>query len=187
MDFKNTQKVSIILFLCLIFYFTLFAQENKGIIQGRFIDEEGIGMSDLEVTLSGPNIVTKNTNTNSSGEYRFLFLPIGEYSITAMHRGFFTVNIGNITIKSDEPVRVTAKIGSDGKIIEYIVEPISEIQKPESGEQKPQSDGIGLIEVTKAIGALMGAVAAGFGIYFGFKKLKLANKQSRTGNSDSGD
>jgi hypothetical protein len=70
----------------------LLAQRTTGSIVGTVRDGSGAVLPGVTVSLTGPNIVgTQTATTNEDGDYRFLNLPPGEYSVTFALSGFRTV------------------------------------------------------------------------------------------------
>jgi protocatechuate 3,4-dioxygenase beta subunit len=55
---------------------------NKGSIGGSVTDEVGEPLSDVVLTLTKPDGSTVTTVTDSNGEYTFVGLPPGNYTVT---------------------------------------------------------------------------------------------------------
>ena len=66
---------------------TLAAQTNSGNVQGRLIDEQGSPIAGGTVTLQG-SAAPQQTGTDAQGDFRFLQVPPGSYSVTAAAPGF---------------------------------------------------------------------------------------------------
>src|SRR5712692_9070532 len=67
------------------------AQQTLGGITGTVTDSSGGIVADATVTLIGDQTkLTRSQNTNSSGSYLFVNLPIGAYTLTFTHAGFQT-------------------------------------------------------------------------------------------------
>jgi hypothetical protein len=68
------------------------AQTTTGTIQGTIVDEKGGTVPDANVEVKNLDTnLSKTTTTTSSGEYQFLALPPGRYSVTVSKSGFATV------------------------------------------------------------------------------------------------
>ena len=73
----------------------LAAQDSTqtGVISGRVMDQGGEPLPGVAVTLSSPALIQKTQSaiTSTSGTYRFVLLPIGDYEITFELAGFKTL------------------------------------------------------------------------------------------------
>src|SRR5262249_45228527 len=78
------------------------AQQITGSITGSVIDPTGAAVSGVAVKLtnSGTGVV-QSTTTNSSGDFRFLLLPSGIYSLDATMSGFKTFRREGIVVEVD--------------------------------------------------------------------------------------
>ena len=68
----------------------LAAQSQTGNVQGRLLDEHGAPVPGGTATLQGP-AAPRQTNVDAQGQFRFLQLPPGTYSVTVAAPGFATV------------------------------------------------------------------------------------------------
>ena len=67
------------------------AQETTADIQGYVKDQSGGGVPNSTVELTGTALIgSKKGRTDSSGYYRFSYLPPGEYTLTVSAAGFRT-------------------------------------------------------------------------------------------------
>src|SRR5437879_7491177 len=83
------------------------AQQITGSITGTVTDPTGASVSGVAVKLtnSGTGVV-QSTATNSSGDFRFLLLPSGIYSLDATMSGFKTFRREGIVVEVDRSVAV---------------------------------------------------------------------------------
>ncbi|MDH5385724.1 MAG: carboxypeptidase-like regulatory domain-containing protein, partial [Candidatus Aminicenantes bacterium] len=74
------------LLLSVFLFTTLLAAQDTlqtGNISGKVIDEEGIPLPGVEVTITSEALIkgTQSAITTAGGAYRFVFLPVGNYSV----------------------------------------------------------------------------------------------------------
>src|SRR6266581_2753065 len=73
------------------------AQQTLGGITGTVTDSSGAVVANATVTLVGDQTkLTRTQNTNGSGTYLFVNLPIGPYTLTITQAGFETQKIPSI-------------------------------------------------------------------------------------------
>jgi len=97
---RSIRKVALALvagFLILTAGVSLAQSVQSGNVYGRVADEQGAPLPGVTVTLSGVG-PTVTSVTGTTGDYRFLNLAPGTYSITHSLQGFATVNRGNVTV-----------------------------------------------------------------------------------------
>ena len=89
---KLVQTLCIIAVLILLFAGVLPAQEFTGNINGRISDASGALLPGVTVTLKSPAVQgARNAVTDETGNYRFILLPPGTYSVTYELPGFKTL------------------------------------------------------------------------------------------------
>ncbi|MGH8761068.1 MAG: carboxypeptidase regulatory-like domain-containing protein, partial [Burkholderiales bacterium] len=71
--------------------------EAKGSLYGKAVDEQGGVLPGTAVTLTGVG-ATQSQVTNAQGEYRFINLAPGNYTVTLALAGFTTVNHENVAV-----------------------------------------------------------------------------------------
>src|SRR5580704_3295856 len=82
--------------LCTVPLFGPFAhaQQTLGGLTGTVTDTTGSSVPDASVQIvSDQTKLTRTAQTNDTGVYAFVDLPIGSYTISVTHIGFLTVNI----------------------------------------------------------------------------------------------
>jgi len=98
---KKTDLKIIILVLCFSFLFcgSLLAIET-GEIQGRVIDETGMGLPAVEITAKSPSLQGQRTVFSSKdGKFHFPLLPVGNYTLSFKLEGFATVVQENVKVR----------------------------------------------------------------------------------------
>jgi hypothetical protein len=115
-----TRLVQCILLLFLFSSIAGYGQAGRGAINGSITDQTGAIIPGAKVTLlNKANGVTVHTTTNSSGNYAFISLNPGVYSITANEKGFVTIVHDDVTVTVDQTttVNLTLQIGSVSNVI----------------------------------------------------------------------
>src|SRR5438309_11952173 len=94
---------------------TGFAQTITGAITGTVVGPTGSAVPNVTITATntGTNIKT-DTKTNESGVYNLLFLPVGNYTITAEAQGFKRSTLGPFRLEQNQTARVdiTMEVGA---------------------------------------------------------------------------
>jgi flagellar basal body rod protein FlgB len=77
------------------------AIEQYGILSGTVVDESGVGLPGVEVTISGPALMgTRTTLTKTDGNYRIAQLNVGtNYQVTFQLKGFKKVTKKDVRIE----------------------------------------------------------------------------------------
>lgn len=104
-------------------------QARRGNIYGKIIDEEGTPLPGVAVTLTSDAGISRTTIASENGQYRFINLPQGNYTIRAELSGFGTAGRGNIFIYSGSSVSIdlslaTADIDETGGIRQPSIQPV---------------------------------------------------------------
>jgi hypothetical protein len=102
------------------------AQITTGSIQGTVVDEKGGAVPDASVEVKNFDTnLTKMTTTGSEGQYQFLALPPGRYSVTIAKSGFATIVEQNavLTVGQTMSLPVTVKVSAAAEQIEVTAEP----------------------------------------------------------------
>ncbi len=111
----------VVVSLCLACSPLLLAQGTGGRILGRVADASGAVLTGVKVTaVNDATGVTRETQTNASGDYSFPEVPVGTYSLTFDMAGFKT-NVGKgITVELNQVVTFNSilQIGETKEVIE---------------------------------------------------------------------
>jgi hypothetical protein len=105
----------------------LLAQQTLGGITGEVTDSSGSVIQNADVTITGEQTgLTRTVKSNGSGEYQFVNLPIGTYTLTYTAEGFQVQSTPHITVQADRTATVNAslKAGSKGQTIEVDASPL---------------------------------------------------------------
>ncbi len=103
------------------------AQQTLGGLTGTVTDTSGASVPATTVTIvSDQTKLTRTANTNETGVYSFVDLPIGNYTITFTHSGFLTTNIPSIQVQANRTVTVNAalKIGEVTQTVTVVETPL---------------------------------------------------------------
>ncbi len=128
-----------VLLLCLLITSGLAsAQTITGAITGTVMDPSGSVIPNVKVaaTNTATNISTE-AQTNESGVYNLLFLPIGDYNLTASAQGFKKSSIGPFRLDGSQTARVDVKleIGDTTQVVEVTgVAPILQTETTQTGD-----------------------------------------------------
>jgi hypothetical protein len=70
-----------------------------GVIQGKVVDDDGVALPGVMVTVEGPALIgTQTAYTGSDGSFRVPLLPRGDYTVTFALQGFATLVNENIEV-----------------------------------------------------------------------------------------
>jgi hypothetical protein len=109
--------VFLLLFSTLCFNRNVWAQAETttGSIQGTVVDEKGGAVPDASVEVKNLDTnLSKTTTTGSEGQYQFLALPPGRYTVTIAKAGFATIVEQNavLTVGQTMSLPVTVKVSA---------------------------------------------------------------------------
>ncbi len=111
----------VVMSLCLACSPLMLAQGTGGRILGRVADASGAVLTGVKVTATNDATgVSRETQTNASGDYSFPEVPVGTYSLTFDMAGFKT-NVGKgITVELNQIVTFnsTLQIGETKEVVE---------------------------------------------------------------------
>ena len=105
----------------------LFAQQTLGGITGEVTDSSGSVIPNATVTIVGEQTgLTRTVQSSGSGEYLFVNLPIGSYTLTYTADGFDSQSTPHISVQADRTATVNAKLkaGSKATTIEVDASPL---------------------------------------------------------------
>src|SRR5262245_57093682 len=108
------------LFLALLVSATVFAQGERGALNGIITDQNGAVVAGVEVVATNieTNIETKTTTTDA-GVYRLSSLPSGKYKITVRANGFQTAVLNDVNLFVAQTLTVDIKLTA-GQVSEQI-------------------------------------------------------------------
>jgi len=87
------------------------AQQTVGGIRGTVTDQSGALVPETVVTVVGDETqLTRSKRTNAEGEYEFVDLPIGTYTLTFKHDGFLTDTVPTIPVQANRTATVNASL-----------------------------------------------------------------------------
>ena len=89
---------------------SLLAQQTLGGITGEVTDSSGSVIPNADVTIVGEQTgLTRTVKSNGTGEYLFVNLPIGTYTLTYTAEGFEVQSTPHITVQADRTATVDRK------------------------------------------------------------------------------
>jgi hypothetical protein len=94
-------------------------------LRGAVTDPSGSAIAGAQVVLASPESKTERTVTTSDqGEYQFLFLPPGTYTLTVSAKGFQRSQITGLQLLVNTPATINAqlKVGTASEVIEVTSE-----------------------------------------------------------------
>ncbi len=106
---------------------TLPAQQTLGGITGTVTDASGGVIPNATVTVVGEQTsLTRTVQTNGTGSYTFVNLPIGTYTLTYTATGFDVQKTQNIAVQADRTATVNAalKVGQTTTTVEVEASPL---------------------------------------------------------------
>lgn len=109
---RPISKTLLVAFFCaLAGILTATAQTITGAFTGTLTDQTGAVVPNVKVvaTNTGTNLQYTAT-TNDSGVYNLLFLPVGQYSLTAEAQGFKKSQLGPFRLEVNQVARVDVKL-----------------------------------------------------------------------------
>jgi len=87
---------------------------QTGAIRGVIKDKEGNPLPGVNVTLTSPSLLGSMSDmTRESGEYRFLYLPPGTYSIVTNLQGFQTIKREQIIVRVGMTVTINLEMSEE--------------------------------------------------------------------------
>jgi len=116
----------------------LFSQTTTASVNGTVTDSSGAVAPNVKVTATnvGTN-VAYSANTNDSGVYNLLFLPVGQYSVSTEKQGFKKTVLGPFTLEVNQIARVdiALQVGETTQSVEITgVAPILQTESTATGD-----------------------------------------------------
>ncbi len=94
------KKIFLFGFILLFISFKIFCQQTNGNIQGRVIDESGLGKSNVNILLFGTTIQgNRGTTSDADGYFRLLAVPPGIYSLSISYLTSIPLEINDVLVK----------------------------------------------------------------------------------------
>ncbi|PYX04206.1 MAG: hypothetical protein DMG85_18275 [Acidobacteria bacterium] len=119
---KSRSAARWLVFLCCFMGSTLlFAQSTGGRILGRVADPTGAVLSGVKVTLTNEATdISRDVQTNSSGDYVLVEVPPGVYDVQFEHKGFKKNLQKGVTVDVNQIVTVntTMQLGAAQEVVE---------------------------------------------------------------------
>ena len=112
---KTTYKSLIIAIIVIAFLRTGFGQDFRGGISGRLVDpsESVIAAAEITATEQATGIVHK-TKTSTAGEYNFVDLPVGSYTVSTSVQGFNPLKVSGIPVDAGNIYGLPLKVSVVG-------------------------------------------------------------------------
>ncbi len=127
MRYLSTRRyafAALAIFVALIMSFTLSAraqsQAGSGQVVGTTYDSSGSTVPDAKVALASKALaISRETMTNQEGQYLFVLVPIGHYSVTFTKTGFKTYKVDvEVTVGAAVTVNATLALGEVSQVVE---------------------------------------------------------------------
>jgi len=117
-------RTSLLALVLLMIPCLVFAQETtSGTIEGTVTDTGGAPLSGVTVTLTSAQ-GTKSELTDAMGQFRFKYLPAGDYEVRASMSGYTTLDHPSVTVNLGARVRVNMTLKSgDMETVEVVGAP----------------------------------------------------------------
>jgi hypothetical protein len=95
-----------------LFAFSAFAQTYRGNLDGVATDASGAVLQGATLTLSSPSTgLTRAAVSSAKGDFLFVDLPVGIYTLTISDPGFQTKKIDNIEVAVSKTTDITVQLG----------------------------------------------------------------------------
>ncbi|HKC85974.1 MAG TPA: carboxypeptidase-like regulatory domain-containing protein, partial [Blastocatellia bacterium] len=129
------------------------AQEFRGSITGRVVDNSGAAVAHANVTVTNAATNTSSsTTTNGDGDYTALYLTPGSYSVTVEATGFKKATRQNIEIRVGDKLQIdlqlevgnvsdTINVTSDAPLLETNTPSAGQVVDQRRIQELPLSDG----------------------------------------------
>jgi hypothetical protein len=109
-ELRCRSQITFVAFVVIAFAGALRAQGTADIV-GTVTDNTGAVVPKAKVTVKNLDTsLTRTTETNSSGDYAFPLLPVGNYSVTVELSGFKTFTNPQLTLATGDRARVDAQM-----------------------------------------------------------------------------
>ncbi len=115
----------LVLSLCLICSTLMSAQSTGGRILGRVADSSGAVLAKVKVTATNEATgISRETQTNDSGDYVFPEVPVGTYTLSFDSSGFKNLVRKGVTLQVNQVItlNMTMQIGASKEVVEVTSE-----------------------------------------------------------------
>ena len=117
---------------------TSYAQTITGAITGTVTDQTGAVVPNVKVTATNQATnLTTTVNTNESGIYNLLFLPVGSYRVNAEASGFKSASLGPFTLEVNQTARldIPLQVGQTTETVEVTTAaPVLQTESASTGD-----------------------------------------------------
>jgi hypothetical protein len=116
------------LLLALVFPCSLFAQTGTTSLRGVVLDKSGAAIVGARVAIKSPELsLERSTTTGSAGQYEFLALPPGTYTLSVQKESFQKYLQNNLQLLVNSPTTqdVTLQVGSSTETVEVSAEAVT--------------------------------------------------------------
>jgi len=96
------------------------AQEATGRVAGTVYDQTGAVVPGVHIVVTNTAThIARDTTTDKSGSYQILSLPIGDYTVSADHKGFTPVTTSASTLEINQTLKIDIKlqVGSETQTV----------------------------------------------------------------------
>src|SRR5262252_3282003 len=115
---KYMNKSLMLAVTLLLFAASALAQTSRGTVSGIVSDPTGAVVTGATITLTNDQTgVSRTTNTNGEGLYRFEAVDPGSYSLKIAASGFGNVNKTNIVVSANQVAQVDAQLALGGQTL----------------------------------------------------------------------
>ncbi len=114
-------RVPFVLFFCLVCSTLLIAQSTGGRILGRVSDASGAIVAGVKINLTNDATgANRDATTSESGDYVFVEVPPGQYSVRFEQQGFSSNLRKGVTVEINQVVtlNVTMQVGQTKEVVE---------------------------------------------------------------------
>src|SRR5580698_9723690 len=125
---SNRTIVASLIFVFLLSFNSLSAQEVTGTILGRIADSSGAVVPGAKITITNTDrgAVQRIVTTNKSGDYSAPQLPIGKYMVTVEASGFKKISETGITLNVNDELTFneTLEVGTTSETVSVQANPL---------------------------------------------------------------
>lgn len=137
------------------------AQAVTGAITGRAIDDDGLALPGVIVTITSPSMIAERSAvSDEGGVYRFTLLSPGTYRVSFALTGFSTLNIDGVTVGTGTTITIngTLKVSSFAEAITVTsVAPVIDFEAATVGVNW-SNDNMELLPSGKSLPSLVGMI-----------------------------